>query len=234
MKLGKNKRPILWAMFVLFVLSCAVPAGLATPVPPTVEQISQADMATIIAGTANAAQAQTASALPTVTRTYTPTWTPSTTPTSTPTFLYLLPTRTPIPTDTVVPTLGTLVVVGSGTAATSIYKDVPWACLVTGSTPPRNAPVQPGKNFYVTWTVKNVGTKEWWNNGIDFVYDAGYRTEQRAIQDLSKTVYPGGSVTLRVLLTAPKRPDTYNVIWALKVGNKAFCHMKVSFKVADK
>ncbi|MCC7117632.1 MAG: hypothetical protein IT310_03825 [Anaerolineales bacterium] len=233
MSISRNRRSIWRAGLALFALACALPAGLVPPPTPTVESLSQADFATIVAGTANAAGAQTASALPTATRTYTPTWTPSLTPTPTPTFLFLIPTRTPIPTDTVIPTMGTLVILGSGTAPTSIYKDVPWACLVTGSTPPRNAPVKPGKDFYVTWTVKNVGTKEWWNNGIDFIYDGGYRTEQRAIQDLPKTVYPGGSVTLKVLLIAPKRPDSYNVIWALRVGNKSFCHLKITFKVAD-
>jgi hypothetical protein len=90
---------------------------------------------------------------------------------------------------------------------------------------------KPKKEFYVSWIVKNTGTKTWSNNGIDFVFDGGYHTEQRPIQDLPRSVVPGKSIELKVLLIAPERPDTYNVIWSLRVGQTKFCHMKIVFTV---
>jgi hypothetical protein len=77
----------------------------------------------------------------------------------------------------------------------------------------------------------NTGTEVWPNTGIDFIYDSGYRTEDRPIQDLWHSVAPGHSIDLKVLLTAPKNPGNYNVIWVLKVGHKVFCSMKNVFLV---
>lgn len=225
-RLGRFQR--IWAI-TLFLLACISPNLAPKPTPPN-ETISQEDLGTLVAGTSNAARIQTASSQPTITPTFTVTRIPSETFTSTPTFIYLLPTATLIPSYTPIIPVGNIIVNGT-IMVDERLTDRPWSCLVTGSTPPRNVAQKPGKDFYVTWSVMNTGTETWSNNGIDFVYETGYRTEQRQIQDLSRSVVSGGSIGLKILLTAPKNAGTYSAIWALKVGNKAFCHMKIVFKV---
>ncbi len=225
MKTRLNKsllnKPLYGVCFLILLLACVTPSAATQPVPTT---ISNEDLATLIVGTSNAAQIQTASALPTITPTATWTRIPSFTPTSTPTFIYLLPTGTPVPSYTPIVPVGHIIV--NGTLATvtadSRLTGRPWTCVVTGSTPPRDVPVPVGKNFYVTWTVMNTGTELWPNTGIDFIYDTGYRTEERPIQDLWHSVSPGHTINLKVLFTA---------IWILKVGHKVFCRMKIVFLV---
>jgi hypothetical protein len=219
-----------WVVFLILLLACVTP-GAATQPPPTT--ISESDLATLIVGTANAAQIQTASAQPTITRTATWTRIPSETPTSTPTFIYLLPTATLVPSYTPIVPPGNIIVNGTLTTLTPDERLTkrPWTCLVLGSVPPRDSIQTSGKDFWVTWTVMNTGTETWSNNAIDFVYASGYRTEQRQIQDLSLSVKTGSSINLKILLTAPNKPSTYNAIWALKVGRQAFCHMKIVFTV---
>ncbi len=217
-------------MFIsMFVLACISTTFVPPPTPPN-ETISREALGTLVAGTSNAARIQTASSQPTVTPTFTVTRIPSETFTSTPTFIYLLPTATLVPSYTSIIPVGNIIVNGT-IMVDERLTDRPWSCLVTGSTPARNVPQKQGASFYVTWAVMNTGTRAWLPNEIDFVYEAGYGTDQPHRQDLGRAVPSGGSTGLKVLLKAPKRVDTYNVIWALKVGNKSFCHMKLVFSV---
>lgn len=224
-------RTVPLAFFTIFLLACILPGLSLTPTPiPPDETISQEALGTLVAGTADAARIQTASSLPTITRTFTVTRVPSETFTFTPTFIFLLPTATPVPSYTPIVPPGNIVVKGT-TEVDKRLTGRPWTCLVTGSTPPRNVPQKPGKDFYVTWTVMNTGTKTWSNNGIDFVFESGYRTEQRQLQDLPRSVVSGASINLKVLLTAPKVEGTYQAIWQLKVGQKVFCRMVIVFLI---
>jgi hypothetical protein len=216
-----------WCYFLILLLACVMPTPPTQPPPTT---IPQADLGTLVAETAAVAVVQTSSALPSITPTGTRTRIPSFTPTSTPTFIYLLPTGTPVPSYTPIIPVGHIVVNGTITVDERLTGR-PWTCLVTGSTPPRDEPQAPGKDFYITWTVMNTGTEVWPNTGIDFIYEAGYRTEQRPLQDLWHSVASGHSINLKVLLTAPNEGGTYNVIWVLKVGNKEFCRMRNVFLV---
>jgi hypothetical protein len=217
-----------WVCLFIFLFACVTPTAATQPSPPTL--ISEADLATLIVGTSIAAQIQTASALPTITPTATSTRIPSRTPTSTPTFIYLLPTATLVPSYTPIVPVGNIIVNGTMTVDERLTKR-PWTCLVLGSVPPRDSVQKPGRDFWVTWTVMNTGTETWSNNAIDFAYASGYRTEQRQLQDLPRSVKTGDAIDLKILLTAPNNPSTYNAIWALQVGRKPFCHMKIVFTV---
>jgi hypothetical protein len=224
-----------YGLLMCCLLGCRSPYSTPAPIPST--PLSQNDLQTAVVQTANAAQNQTASALPSITNTPTKTRIPSITPSFTPTFIFLLPTGTPVPSYTPILPPGNIIVNGTIVNGTITVDERmsgrPWSCLVTGSTPPRNVPQKPGEDFYIIWTVMNTGTEAWPNTGIDFVYESGYRTEQRHIQDLWHSVLSGSSIDLKVLLEAPKKPDTYNVIWTLKVGRKEFCHMKIVFLVGN-
>jgi hypothetical protein len=225
----KMNKLIVWNVLLLLLLACLIPSPV-TPAVPTADFPSESEIGTLVAETAAAAVIQTSSALPSITPTGTRTRIPSFTPTSTPTFIYLLPTGTPVPSYTPLVPVGYIIVNGTITVDERLTGR-PWTCLVTGSTPPRNEPVPAGKNFYVTWTVMNTGTEVWPNTGIDFIYDSGYRTEERPIQDLWHSVSPGHSINLKVLFTAPKKDGVHNSIWILKVGHKVFCSMKIVFSV---
>lgn len=216
-------------LLLLFLLACGLPMA-GQPVVSTVTMPSQEEINTLVAGTANAAQIQTASALPSVTPTFTTTRIPSDTPTFTPTFIYLLSTATKVPSYTPIPPVGHIIVNGTITVDDRLTGR-PWTCLVTGTSPAKDIVQKAHTTFYVTWAVMNTGTKSWWNNGVDFVHTGGYESNLRPVLDLPETVASGGSISLKIELTAPKKTGPYNVYWSLKVGNNSFCHMKYSFKV---
>lgn len=216
-------------ILVLFLLACVLPPAFVAPTQP-IELISQEDLGTLVAQTSNAAQIQTASALPTITPTFTSTRIPSVTPTSTPTFIFLLSTATLVPSYTPILPVGQISVNGTITVDERLT-DRPWTCLVTGSSPDRSTVHKQRSNFDITWTVMNTGTKAWSNNGIDFVHTGGYESNQRPTLDLPKSIASGNSIYLTISMTTPKSAGTYNTYWSLKVGQKSFCYMKFTFKV---
>ena len=223
----------------------------AAPNPEETQPVLSLD--TIIAETARAAQTRTATAILVFTSTTTATSTnpadQTMTATRTPIPVYLSPTLVPsaTPTQTSLPipteALQAAYANGPSTAPASApdggeeavptIKKTPkeWDCLITAKSPPKGSTIKPRSDFVVSWTVTNRGTKTWTNNGVDFVYDGGYRHEGRALQDLPVTVYPGGSITLKVTMTSPKQEGLYDVIWTLKVGRTTFCHLKHTFEV---
>lgn len=219
-----------WLFIAFLLLACGSPNLPSAPV----QSIDD-----IIIKTSAAAQTQTATHLPSVTPTQTSIYSPtprypSATPTAT--FLWGIAVETPAvaaieTSDATIADLSASSGSSSGSGVAVKKSDEMWSCMVVSRSPSRDSVIKPGSNFYVSWTVVNNGTSAWSNNGIDFVYDSGYRHQGGPIQDLSRTVPTGGSITLKVLIVAPKREDNYNVIWSLKVGNTMFCHMKVSFTV---
>jgi hypothetical protein len=244
-------RAIPWSLTVLFVLSCVFPASSPAQTLPTQPP---GMLQTVIVQTGAAAQTRTATfAPPTATNSITPTLTRSTptiTATVTPTFFFSLFTETLL----VIPTQTGQVVVNSGgsgsgggssgagggsgdvpptTDPRKFKTPQPWSCLVVSRVPGKGFEIKPEKSFTVAWTIQNTGTKTWTANTIDFIYQSGYRHEGRKIQDLGGTVGPGGKVTVKVLIVAPKKEGSYNVIWALMVGNNPFCHLKTTFEVKE-
>ena len=245
-----------WTITALFVLACVSPSFLAPASAEPVTSPAAGSLNTIVAQTAAAAQMQTSLHLPTSTitpipsATLLPTRTPQS-PTPTPTYIYAFPTFTrttptqppPTATGSTPATQGFVSSGGSASGVTATLSDKddrntrfpkipePWDCTVVGKFPPSGTKVAPKSKFVVSWTVKNNGTKIWTGNTIDFIYAAGYRSDERPIQDLRSTVAPGGTITLKVRLTASKFPGNYNTYWSLRVGNTKFCHMKQSFEV---
>lgn len=218
--------------FVLLSIICCVhacgPRPAAVPSSPSLEDI--------IANTAAAAQQETLTHMPSVTPTSTSTITPTPfLPSATPTATFPFNIAVEEAVISVVETPDESFVLTDPTTDPLLghikYTDQSWACTIVSKSPSKDSTVKGGSNFYVSWTVVNTGTKAWTYNGVDFVYDSGYRHEGGPIQDLSRTVPRGGKITLKVLIVTPKNENKYNVIWSLKVGNTMFCHMKVSFAV---
>jgi hypothetical protein len=212
---------------IFSILACDLRPA-AAPSSPSIQDV--------IASTAAAAQQETLTHLPSATLTPTSTTTPTPFfPSATPTATFPFGIFVEEAEISVVETPDASFVITDPTSDPLLgsvkYTDESWACLVVSRSPSRDSTVKGGTNFYVSWTIVNTGTKAWTYNGVDFVYDSGYRHDGGPIQDLSRTVPRGGKITLKVLIVTPKKEDTYNVIWSLKVGNTMFCHMKVSFTV---
>lgn len=228
MKSSVNFKKYNWLWIAILLYACGAPNS------PAIAAQSIDDM---IIQTSAAAQTQTATNLPSVTPTQTSIYSPtprypSATPTAT--FLWGIAVETPVIAVIETPNAsiaGLSSGSSSGSGVTVKMSDEMWSCMVVGKSPSKDATIKPGSNIYVSWTVVNNGTSAWSNNGVDFVYDGGYRHEGGPIQDLYRYVPVGGEITLKVLIVAPKKEGKYGVIWSLKVGQTMFCHMKVNFVV---
>ncbi|MBK7456517.1 MAG: hypothetical protein IPJ46_23180 [Anaerolineales bacterium] len=232
---SRISRKIVLFVASLSLLACALPAfGASTQVP---QPVGPESLGTPIAQTAAAAGTQTAIfSPPTLTQTLTPfpTGTLISAPTL-PTFIYALPTLTPLPTFTTTPAVILQIPGGegggNGAPGGSIYTGREWTCAIRGRTPPMGFAVEQGKSFYVTITLFNNGTRAWLSDSVDFRYKSGLRNDGKPIQDLPKTVSTGSEITVQFLLTAPGKPDTYSTVWTLRVGRTSFCGVKYSFVV---
>ena len=219
-----------WLITALFLLACISPL-VAVPVPTQSSEV----LGTMIAQTAGAAQIQTivylSSLAPTSTSTATslPTKTPTQTPTLVPIIIlpFLVTPQTETPTPTQAASDSSNANPTDQGNNFSIFTDKEWVCTVTQKSPPDQAVMDKGQHFNAYWTIVNQGTKTWPNFGVDVVYKAGFRDPGRARQDLASTVIPGGTTTITVPLTAPKKFGTYTSAWSLRVGRTSFCIMKI-------
>jgi hypothetical protein len=213
-----TKRRIAQAIgaIAILVISCDVstmlPPGAAfpSPAPGVVE--------TIVAGTAGAAQTQTAilvPATPTLTFTATVTRTATLTPTFTPTFIWRMGSATPQKTAT--STLGATV------------GDL--ECKLIDQSPADGTEFKPNTDFDAVWEVRNTGTAAWDENGVDFAYVSGRKMHKRATYDLPENVNKGESIALVVDMVAPEENGTYKVVWSLRRGGENFCQVNLAIKV---
>lgn len=231
---------------VLASLACSMP-GLFAAEPTALPTFDANAPGTAIVRTAAAAQTQTALKLPTSTSTPKPTYTPSITPTFTPTFLWGLPTFTPIPSITPIVTVGIPSQGDEGDSGDEEgepkkknkdedprkFTGKPWSCVVVGTSPRRDFVVNPGVTFVVEFTVFNAGTKSWGYNDLDFVWKSGFRNEDTKIQDFPSTIPSGGEVKLYATFVAPKKAGDFQSFFHLKVGRRDFCGMYYIFKVIE-
>lgn len=228
---GNRLKKMIMLLLVLSLSACAFPSlGAATPALQSDPQL----LGTPIAQTVAAAATRTAQFSP---PTLTPTLTPFPTGTlisapTLPTFVFALPTFTPLPSDT--PTPGPISVGGGGGDAGTpdkVFTDREWTCAIRGKNPPMGTKVKPGAVIYFSVLLFNNGTRAWPNDSVDFRYKSGFRPEGKPIQDLPKSIEPGQEISLQVNITAPNKPDTYNTVWTLKVGRTEFCGVKYTFIV---
>jgi len=202
------------------------------------------DINMLIAQTADSANTLTATYAPSPTITSPPTPSPtySQTPTSTPTFFFaLIESTLPMGVEPVnsSPTPSINLFGQSSKTPTKTPKPIPstgkpWSCSGVGRYPPPKGEMPAGKPFTATWTVINTGTKTWSVNAVDFIYVSGYRHEGKRIQDLYRTVKPGGTVTWFVDFIAPKAPGVYTSTWITVVGHDRMCGVNFTFEIVGK
>lgn len=226
-------------LVLLFVMACSVP-GFAPSATMPLATMPEGALETAIVQTADAAQTQTAAVLPTSTFTPLPTRTPFDTPTPTVTFIYKLYTDTPLPSET--PTIFFTVESGqaggdeeeeNGKKKRPVFTGREWTCSQVGVIPPKNTEFKLEARFVVYWTLMNTGTKTWTINGVDFVYSGGYRHEETKIQDFTRNVSTGQTITVSASFQAPKKPGVYQTFFNLMVGKRVFCAVKYIFEVIE-
>jgi hypothetical protein len=233
------RRMTLWLIVILVILGCATPA-LVTPPPSS----GPGSFETVVVQTADAAYTQTAIVAPstaTATSIPSPTKTFTVTPTPTATVLFLLATNTSLPTGLFAGEDGDGTGDGNGNNNGNDDDDdgfvkptatpSEWACRVLSRSPARNAIIPAGSSFKVTWTVQNTGTKTWPKKGVDVVYVSGARLNAgKPYYDIPAGVGTGGTVTISVTMTVPKRPKEYSTRWSLMVGRREFCSVQFVFE----
>ena len=202
------RKPIFLFVALLFLLACEIPA-LSAPVSPGTEPLP---VETIIAGTAAAAQTQTAILRPPPTKTPTPTplptGTPTVTPTATATVIFIPPTAVkPFVTSSA----------GSGCQLIALK--------------PYNAVLDPRERFETQWTLKNTGTELWLESDIDFRFSDGKDMHRTDVYDIPGAVPAGGQIIIAVPMVAPSDPGNYTSTWVLASNKKTLCKVSVSITV---
>lgn len=230
------RRITIWLILGLVILGCATPA-LVTP-PPSIS--TPGSVETVIIRTAEAAQTQTAIALPptrTPSLTPFPTSTASITPTPTATILFLFATSTNPTSAFLTSDIADLMTSEASTSSSHDGYVKPtatpseWDCRVLSKSPANHAVITAGTGFKAVWTVQNTGTKTWPKKGVDVVYESGAQLNVgKPYYDIPAGVGPGGTVTVSVTMEVPKRPKEYNMRWSLKVGRTNFCSVRFIFE----
>ena len=228
------RRLTLWLILGLVILGCASPV-LVTPPP-----VSAPDsVETVIIQTAAAAQTQTVAALPSPTNTFTATSLPrnTATNTSTPTATIIFVTDTGTPPPILLTNDpddgGGNNGGGNGNGyvkPTATPRE--WACRVLYRYPDKGTVILGGSSFKATWTVQNTGTKSWPKKGVDVVFSSGaYLHTGKPYYDIPAAIGTGGTVTISVTMTVPKRSKTYQTRWSLRVGKTEFCGVQIVVEV---
>jgi hypothetical protein len=91
--------------------------------------------------------------------------------------------------------------------------------------------VAPGKDFEVTWTVVNTGVQSWDSNNTDFIYLSGSKLSKAKAADLPQSVTSGGSIDLKLTMSAPVDSGTYKTAWTLRSGNISFCKLTLTIRI---
>ena len=175
------------AMLGLILISCNFPL-IRGQVQPTAVKLSDADrLATAVAGTVQALSV----------------------PTQAPQATAIPPTAAPqMP--TLPPTPAYTVSVVQPTTSTQACNQ---AEFVSETIPDKTA-FSAGESFTKTWTFKNTGTCTW-NTNYKLAFASGTSMDAPAAVNLTKSVAPGGTVTVSVDMKAPKTAGTYKGLWSL-------------------
>ncbi len=202
-------------------LGCDVSALL--PSRETFPTSQPGEVETVIAGTAQAAQTQTAERLPaSATPSLTPTITSTPTPpaTITPTFIFFL--RSPVPTRTLTPEGGG----GGGSSGSGGF-----GCVLASQKPEDGTEFRPNARFDMVWTLQNSGGKTWLADDVDFEYVSGKKMQTQDAYDLPRDVLPGESISMTVKMNAPKPAGEHKTVWSLRTGSDYFCKVDVTIVV---
>jgi len=219
----------LWLGAALITFGCVSPFYSSSPLPPEGPGAVQ----TSIAGTANAAMAQTQTSRPptnTPSLTFTPSKTPTVTPTPTATVLFIYNSPTPY---VFVPTYsgGNPQSTQSSGGQPTKTSEKQYACDLISRYPTRSVVFSRNQKFNANWNLRNSGYWYWDRHSVDIEFVSGGHFHSKANYDIPRTVQPKETVGIVIPLTAPNKPGEYGATWTLRVGHKSFCRLRLEFTV---
>jgi hypothetical protein len=209
------KRILFSAIAVIVLLTACLPQGQATPDP--VEIANQ--IATSVALTVSAAQAQTQAAEPIATNTTLPTQTESVPPTATP----LIPTATPF---VIVPPTATLVVSSSSGGGGGVTVKPDYDCTPILNKPRDKTVFHKNDTFDIKWTIVNTGTKT-----IPAKHDVKYLSGPdmapgQSPFELPVGIKPGESFVIDLDGEAPDKLGFHVMTWVME-GNMCYPYIAI-------
>ena len=205
------KRVLFSVMVVISLLTaCAPAAPAATQDPALVQQLVEQSVAlTVAAQTVQTLEAQ--ALIPAATNTPLPTQTEA---------APALPSATPF---VIVPPTNTAVVVSNSGGGFPVVKP-DYDCTVTVQKPLDNAVYKPNKDFDITWTIVNTGTKNI-RAGTDLKYLSG--PEMTAVTMLELPLLkPGEKYKIVLDAKSPKKEGLQVMTWVVE-GKLCFPHIAI-------
>jgi len=152
-------------------------------------------------------------------------------------------TRTPIPSILPQPTLTLTPTLAPITPSATATLEVTITATPKGSTRPEldckvlSQSVKNGSKFAskerfdISWMVRNIGTATWEPGVVELAYAGGIKMYQYQPVQLTHSSPPGDITTLSADMVAPKTPNKYTMVWALRRGDEYFCKMYVTIRV---
>ena len=145
-----------------------------------------------------------------------------------------IPTSTPLPTLTFTPTLAPVTPSATATleATITVTPSGPeLACKLLSQSVKNGSKFASRERFSVGWMVMNTGTATWEPGVVEFAYAGGSKMYVYQPVPLTHNSPPGDITTLNADLVAPRTPDTYTTVWALRRGDEYFCKVSIRIKV---
>lgn len=205
------KRVLFSVMVVISLLTaCAPAAPAATQDPALVQQLVEQSVAlTVAAQTVQTLEAQ--ALIPAATNTPLPTQTE---------VAPALPSATPF---VIVPPTNTAVVVSNSGGGFPVVKP-DYDCTVTVQKPLDNAVFKPNKDFDITWTIVNTGTKNI-RAGTDLKYYSGPEMTVVTVLELP-LLKPGEKYKVVLDAKSPKKEGLQVMTWVVE-GQLCFPHIAI-------
>lgn len=208
-----TKRILFSAIGVIVLLSACFPAPQPTQNPDEVAN----QVATAVALTISAAQAQTEAAQPIPTNTTLPTQTDSAPPSATP----IIPTATPF---VIVPPTSTLAPGGGGGGAPAPKPALD--CTPVNNKPRDNTVFHKNDTFDIKWTIKNTGTKTI-PAKLDVKYFSGPdMAPGQSPFELPEDIKPGETYVIDLDGAAPDKLGFHVMTWVVE-GNLCYPYVAI-------
>ncbi len=144
---------------------------------------------------------------------------------------------TPQPTLTLTPTLETIIPSETATLEVTITptrkpsNKPELDCKVLSQSIKNGSKFASKEHFDVSWMVKNTGKATWEPGVVDFAYAGGSKMYSYQPVPLTHSSAPGDVTTLSADMVAPKTPNKYTTVWALRRGDVYFCKVNVTIYV---
>jgi hypothetical protein len=105
------------------------------------------------------------------------------------------------------------------------------ACKVLQQSLKKGSKFASKERFDISWMVKNTGTASWEPGVVELAYAGGSKMYQYQPVPLTHSSPPGDIIILNADMVAPRTPDVYTMVWALRRRDEYFCKMSVTISV---